>query len=150
MNTTDTKIERLVLRRLIAAPQKRVYHAWTDRQEMMQWGAPEDLTIPQFDCDFRVGGAYRLVMQKPDGERLTVKGEYREIRPHERVAYTWTWEEDEGEPEITTLVTVEFHDRGGQTEVVLTQEGFASEASRLGHTKGWTSILEKLEAFAAA
>jgi uncharacterized protein YndB with AHSA1/START domain len=39
--------------------------------------------------------------------------------------YTWAWEEKPAEGE--TLVTVEFHDRGGRTEVVLIHERFPNE-----------------------
>lgn len=48
-------------------------------------------------------------------------GTYRVLDPPRKLVYTWLWETDLEAAE--TLVTVEFHDRGGSTEIVLTREG---------------------------
>ena len=145
--TTSTDTEnRLVIRRMLPAPQDRVYRAWTDREESMKWSAPEGMRVPSFDCDFRVGGAYRMVMLRPDGEEYVVKGTYREIVPPQRLVYTWMWEEDTPEEEHDTLVTVEFNARGEQTELVLTHENLRNAESRDNHNDGWNSTLNKFEA----
>jgi len=47
---------------------------------------------------------------------------------------------EEGE----TLVTVEFLDRGGRTDVVLIHERFPNEAVRDRHESGWAGCLAKL------
>ncbi len=41
-------------------------------------------------------------------------------------------------------MTVEFHDRGTQTEVVLTHEQFVDAADRDQHAAGWGGCLERL------
>lgn len=69
-------------------------------------------------------------------------GTYREVDPPKRLAYTWRWESDPDSPD--TLVTVEFRDRGGSTDVVLTHELFPNEEARRQHDQGWTACLEKL------
>ena len=43
-----------------------------------------------------------------------------------------------------TLVTVEFHDVGGATEVVLTHEYFPDTNMRDEHSNGWSGCLEQL------
>ncbi len=56
--------------------------------------------------------------------------------------YTWRWE---AEPELgETLVTVEFLDREGSTEVVLTHEFLPTEKARGDHKKGWHGCLDRL------
>lgn len=145
MSNTKTSIgERLVLRRTYAAKRERVWRAWTDIKEAMTWSAPEGMTVPEFTADMRVGGAYRLTMLQPDGEKFIAKGIYREITPSQKLVYTWTWEEDTPQDEHETLLTVEFLDRGEQTEVVLTHENLASEESRERHSHGWNQFLDKL------
>jgi hypothetical protein len=42
-------------------------------------------------------------------------------------------------------VTVEFHEEGDRTKVVLTHSGLPSEESRDGHTEGWRACLDNLE-----
>jgi uncharacterized protein YndB with AHSA1/START domain len=76
-----------------------------------------------------------------------VHGEYTEVRPPERLVYTWTWE---GEPELMrgsegTVVEVDFVDDGDGTLVVLTHRGFAHEEIRDMHGEGWRGCLDNLE-----
>lgn len=144
---SDTKTQaapRLVIRRKFAAPRARVWAAWTQPEQMKQWAGPGEVTAPEIESDLRVGGAYRIVMLRPDGERWPVRGVFREVKEPERISYTWRWEEDSPELEHDTLVTVEFHDLGNETELVLTHEQFAGEESREGHEGGWNGALDKL------
>jgi uncharacterized protein YndB with AHSA1/START domain len=81
-------------------------------------------------------------MKSPRNNIHYLVGTYREVRPPERLVCTWRWE---AEPEYgETLVTVEFLDRGGSTEVVLTHELFPTDEARRGHEQGWTSSLDRL------
>jgi uncharacterized protein YndB with AHSA1/START domain len=83
------------------------------------------------------------------GEVHTVFGEYREVRPPVRLAYTWTWEEGPGpamEGSENTLVVIDFIDDGDGTLVKLTHSGFANEQLRDMHTHGWEAVLANLEA----
>jgi uncharacterized protein YndB with AHSA1/START domain len=59
---------------------------------------------------------------------------------------TWRWEEGRPEDEHDTLLTVEFNDLDGGTELVLTHEQFASEDSRDRHQEGWAKIVEQFAA----
>ena len=132
----------LQLKRTFAAPRERVFRAWTDPAGLQQWFAPTDEYTAVVEVDLRVGGTYRIEMLSPKGNRYCVRGTYREIKPPEKLVYTWSWE---NEPEMgNTLVTVEFHDRGGATEVILTQEFFPTEKAREEHNKGWSGCLDRL------
>ena len=91
----------------------------------------------------RPGGSFRIGMRGPDGETVYAIGEYREVTPPERLVFTWVWEGDDDFPE--TVVTVEFHERGGSTEITLVHDGLLDEESRARHEQGWVDILEKLE-----
>jgi uncharacterized protein YndB with AHSA1/START domain len=95
--------------------------------------------------DLKVGGRYRLGMKAPgDNPLLIVGGVYQEILPPEKLVFTWQWESaDPNEPE--TLVTVEFHEGAGATEIVLTHELFTDAAQRDKHREGWAGCLDHLE-----
>ncbi|MBI4588981.1 MAG: SRPBCC domain-containing protein [Candidatus Rokubacteria bacterium] len=133
----------LQLRRTFAAPRGKVFRAWTDPEELKKWWGPPGYGTPSAEVDLRVGGKYRLGMRKlPDGEVFYLSGTYREVRRPERLVYTWQWE---AEPELgDTLVTVEFHDRAGSTEIVLTHELFPTEKARQEHERGWSGGLDNL------
>lgn len=80
--------------------------------------------------------------EAPGWDVFYLVGTYREVRPPEKLVYTWSWE---GQPDFgETLVTVEFRDLGSSTEVVLTHEFFPNEEARQNHDKGWNSCLDRL------
>lgn len=135
----------LRLERTFAAPREEVFDAWTNPEVLRRWwAAGPDWDTPAAEVDLREGGRYSLSMRNPEsGDTHTVVGEYREVRPPERLVYTWAWEGESPEPG-ETVVTVEFGDRGGETEVVLVHEGLSSEHSRGVHEHGWNGVLENL------
>jgi uncharacterized protein YndB with AHSA1/START domain len=136
------------LRRIIPASPSRVFEAWTDPQILSRWFAPSrEYNTVVHQADVRVGGRYRIEMQRPDGGSSIVIGEYREVSPPTRLAFTWQWE---GKPMQETLVAVEFQPNGASTEVSLTHTLFTTEEQREQHNKGWTGCMSCLEAFVQA
>ena len=84
----------LELTHRFAAPREEVFDAWTNPEVLKRWwAAAPTWSTPLAEIDLREGGRYRLSMRTDVGEVHTVGGEYREIRPPERLAYTWAWEE---------------------------------------------------------
>lgn len=129
--------------RIIPAPRERVFRAWTDPEQLRRWWGPGRFTTPHAEVDLRPGGGYVLVMQPPDGTPMRLAGTYREVRPPERLVYTWRWEG--GFPESgETLVEVNFRDRGDQTEVIVVHRGFPEGSPRDPYRLGWEGGLDKL------
>ena len=155
MSTISTPADlALVITRTFDAPRERVFQAWTDPKQIPLWmGTDMEMQIPSAKVDLRVGGKFRIQMQKPDGEYFTAAGEYREIKAPERLVFTWDWEKDGSEADFgelegnTTLMTLEFVARGKQTELTLKHEKFATRESRDKHEHGWTLCLSGLEKF---
>jgi len=143
----QTTEQRLQISRSFKAPRDRVFRAWTDPAELKRWfRADPGYTVAIAEVDLRVGGRYRLGMKPPDSDPYVVGGVYREIRPPERLVFTWKWEwSKNGDPE--TLVTLDFHGREGRTEVVLTHERLPTEEERDKHEHGWIGCLDQLAAF---
>jgi uncharacterized protein YndB with AHSA1/START domain len=142
---TET-ISGLRLERTFRARPERVFDAWTDPELLRRWWAAQpDWTSPAAEVDAREGGRYSLSMQEPDGGTVhTVAGEYREVERPKRLVYTWAWQDADAD-DNETLVTVEFHEEGEATRVVLTHEGFSNEDSRRNHEHGWNGCLDNLE-----
>jgi uncharacterized protein YndB with AHSA1/START domain len=144
----------LILRRMLNVLPERAFEAWTAPKHIQQWMRPEPgMVVARARMDLRVGGKFRIQMKKPDGEFFTAAGEFREVKPPERLVYTWDWEKDgsgaefgelDGKP---TLMTVEFLKRGKQTEFVLTHSRFATVESRDNHAQGWTKCAESFANF---
>ena len=140
---------QVTLRRLYRKSPAETFKAWTDPEELKRWWGPPGYDAPSIEVDLRVGGRYRFAMRKlADGRTTIVTGVYQEIVPGVRLVFTWNWEV--GPPfGSNTLVTVEFREAEGGTELVLIHERFDSEQARDEHTKGWNGCLEKLEAISS-
>ena len=100
--------------------------------------------------DLKVGGKYRLGMLEPGKDNpYTCYGIYQKVKAPEKMVFTWTREKMPGDDaDFTpdeTLVTVEFNDKNGATEVVLTHERFPDEHMRDEHQGGWSGCLDSLE-----
>ena len=142
MDTAVDERTSLEIRRVYNAPVAAVYAAWTDPEQMKHWFAPSDDFGPsEVTVDGRVGGRYRIVMHRPDGDESRVGGVYREVVPNSRLVYSWAWEST---PERESLVTVEFKPSGDGTELVLTHQRFADTEARDKHQHGWNGCLERL------
>ncbi len=160
MNTTATMEKeniKLQLNRVFDAPRELVFKAWTDANQFQQWfgaAACDGGSLQSTKVDARVGGKYRLQVRRADGEFYTTVGTYREVKPPERLVFTWAFEKDGSGDEFgeveppEMLVTIEFRARGKQTELILTHEKFASVESRDRHEDGWKRCLDSLGKFA--
>jgi uncharacterized protein YndB with AHSA1/START domain len=141
MSTTDEAGPVLVVRRQIAARRERVFQAWLDSESLAQWMRPGNCTQAAVAVDPRVGGGFRIVMQgRPQGD-VEHRGEYLAIEPPSLLSFTWISKHTDEQP---TVVTIEFHERGTGTEVVLTHRRLPPREVD-GHRKGWTDILRLLD-----
>jgi uncharacterized protein YndB with AHSA1/START domain len=132
--------EVLRIRRTLPAPREQVFQAFTRPELLQQWWGPQGFSLPEVSVDLRVGGRYRFGMQPPSGDLLVLQGTFKEIREPEKLVYTWAWEGIQ----LETLVTLEFREVDGDTEVILTQEPFPDHDSVEQHNVGWTQQLERL------
>ena len=136
----------LRLTRTIPAPRERVFRAWTDAREMRRWFSPVGFTTPFAEAEATTGGRWRVGMKPPEGEVVYASGTFREIRPPERLVFTWAWEAADSPYPGETLVTVEFRARGDETEVTLTHELLPSTDATAHHRSGWEGCLASLGA----
>ena len=145
-NPTINPATVLEMNRSVRAPREKAFQAWTDPAMLKKWFAvSEGFTTPIAEVDLQVGGKYRLGMKAPgDNPLLIVGGEYREVKLHEKLVFTWRWQTpDPNEPE--TLVTVEFIEEDDITEIRLRHELFTDVASRDKHGEGWMGCFDHLE-----
>jgi uncharacterized protein YndB with AHSA1/START domain len=142
---TATKPSLTIKRRLKASPSK-VFAAWTDPEQVKMWMGPGEVKALHAECDVRVGGRYRWLMQSPGGEEHDVGGVYREVVANEKLVFTWAWKTT---PERESLVTVLLKPDGAGTLLTLTHEQFVDEEARDRHQGGWNGALDKMEKLVA-
>lgn len=134
----------LDLRRVVPAAPAAVFRAFTAEQELARWWGPAGFKVPRLDFKPRVGAGYRIEMQPPEGDAFALVGEFRELDPPRRLAFTFVWEPPDPD-DVETLVELTFRDLGDSTEIAFTQGAFKTEARRELHRDGWTDSLDKLE-----
>jgi uncharacterized protein YndB with AHSA1/START domain len=147
MRTSMTQnMEPLVLsmRRILPGSRAAVYTALSDPKLLARWWGPHGFSVPNVDFNPRVGGSYRIAMQPPERELFHLAGEFREVDPPARLAFTFRWEPPDPD-DRETLVEISLEDRGERTEALLTQSTFATESRLALHQQGWADSLDRLE-----
>ena len=153
---TETATRDLVITRVLDAPRDLVFDAWTKPERLVRWFGPKNFTTPVSKIDLRVGGEYLNCMRSPDGHEYWTTGVYREIVPLEKLVYTDSFGDEEGNvvsaayygmsPDFPreTLVTVTFEDYNGKTKMTLRHSDLpAGEMSEQTGT-GWNESFDKL------
>jgi uncharacterized protein YndB with AHSA1/START domain len=142
-----------VLERSYPKPPKTVFAAFADASKKRRWFAEgEGHELQQFELDFRVGGAERLVYRLGPGTPvagmiITNEGLYQDIVPEQRIVTTATM--DLGEKRILiSLVTFEFLRTEAGADLVLTHQGIylygVNGLTPQMLEAGWSGLLDTL------
>jgi uncharacterized protein YndB with AHSA1/START domain len=130
----------------IAAPRERIFQAITDpKQAIRWWGQADRYHLAEFQMDVRVGGKWSTSGASVKMGDIAVHGEFIEIDPPRRLAYTWSssW------MNAVTKVLWELEPQDNGTFVKLTHTGFAGDAEQAkNHGTGWSLVLGWLQGFA--
>lgn len=133
--------------RLVPAPREEVFEAWLNPEIRRRWWRPAGKGTKCLECDIesRVGGEFRTVATNPDKTAGCCNfGKFLEIVRPRRLVFTWSSGIAE-DAVHDTLVTVEFHDRSGETLVLVTHEKLPTPDQGDAHREGWTRLLRYLE-----
>src|SRR5580700_10182340 len=131
--------QSLVVRRetQIAAPPATVFAFLTDPQKILSWMGAEA------DTDAHPGGLY-LVKDIAGRPGRTARGEFREVVPVHRLAYSFGWDDDANVPPGSSLVEIDLIERDGGTLVRMIHTGLPNTYECEGHAKGWAYYLGRL------
>ena len=146
--TKDYTGQEFVITREFNAPRELVFKAWTDAKHLAQWWGPRGFTNPVCEWDVRPGGKIYDVMRAPNGTDYPMGGEFREIVPPEKVAFTCGPLDDKGNMIFELLHTATFTEEKGKTKLVLHSKVLRAtpEANQYisGFEPGMGSSLERL------
>ena len=140
--------DELLIAREFDAPASLLFALWSQPEHFRRWMGPEGFDCSEAEIDFRVGGAYRATIESPEHGRNRFHGVYREIEPHSRLVFTFTWDNDGPAAGVETLVTIVFRARNGRTTQIFHQTPFRTVESRDSHVGGWSSAFDKQLAYA--
>ena len=133
----------LVVRRSIATSPIRLYRAWTDPDQLARWMSP--VGHAEVEVDLRVGGKLRVTMIG-DGRRIEHVGEFLELTPPHRLAFTWLSPYTGG---TATRVTVDLVATDGGTDLTIRHDLLPTDAVE-SHAGGWDAMVDRLAAVTVA
>jgi uncharacterized protein YndB with AHSA1/START domain len=68
-------------------------------------------------------------------------GNYTEVEPPTRLAFTWIWDGDTRR----TLIELDFEETDGATTVTFTHSGLWDDEAVRSHKRGWSTMFDILE-----
>ena len=91
MSTTDSTVRtaarEIEISREFTAPVERVWQAWADPAQIVEWYGPAGFRTITASRDFRAGGHWRYTMIGPDGHEYLNLVDYLEVVPHSLLRY---------------------------------------------------------------
>lgn len=155
--STESQAGELVITRIFDAPREMVFRAWTDPAQLARWWGPKGFTTPVCKIDLRVGGEFLYCMRSPEGQDFWGKGIFSEVVPPERLVYTDSFADAEGNSvpashygmegdwPLETQVSVTFEVEGsGKTKLTLKHSGMPAGPGSEMTGAGWNESLDKL------
>lgn len=140
----------LAIARTLDAPRARVFEAWIDPRQFVQWWSPPGMTTPLCEMDRRAGGVLRTVVRAPDGSLYRHLGRFHELAAPARLVFTTGFEEN-GFAADHARVAVAFDEVGDRTQVAIrwTHRSVAERIvhEQMGFQRGWSETLDRLHAF---
>lgn len=152
--------------RTFDAPRELVFKAFTEPEHLKHWWGPKGYTINVVKFDLRPGGIFHYSQRSPQGQEMWGKFVYREIADPEKLVYTSSFADEEGNTvrapfsptwplEILNILTFTEHE--GKTTLTMrgvplsaTEEELKTfEAARDMVQKGFAGTLDQLADYLA-
>jgi uncharacterized protein YndB with AHSA1/START domain len=145
--STPSDLE-IIITRVVDAPRKLVWEAWTNPKHVPQWmTGPDGWSMPVCEIDLRPGGSWHMVWRRSDGTEMGMRGAYREVRPPERLVSTESWGGDWPET-VNTLLLSEKDGKTTITQTILYPSKEARDAATMtGMKEGMDQSFDRLDEY---
>ncbi|MDA1359612.1 SRPBCC family protein [Glycomyces luteolus] len=146
----DAKVPTIEIIRELDATPERVFNAHVDPELYAQWAGPRSTIMQITRWDARTGGEWAF-SGTSDGGTYAFFGSFHEVRPNERIVWTFTYE---GDPDSVFLETLTFEPlEGGRTRLRVlsvtqdfeTRDGMLASGMDVGVNEGYEKLDELLE-----
>jgi uncharacterized protein YndB with AHSA1/START domain len=150
MHSPEYDIE---ITRVLDAPPKRVYQAFTDADQFVSWYGPVGFPVDRatVELDARIGGQQRFVMVSDDDPsmRTGFDGRFIEVVESALLSSEGAWEGIPGQSgDWLSSLRVEFHDEDGKTRLLLREGPHPPGTADLGR-QAWEMMFANLDTLLA-
>src|SRR5437899_3786084 len=93
------------LHRVLRAKPERLYRAFLDADALAKWLPPNGFTCKVHQIDAKVGGTYKMSFTNfTTGHGHSFGGKYLELKPHELIRYTDSFDDPQLPGEMQTTI----------------------------------------------
>jgi uncharacterized protein YndB with AHSA1/START domain len=140
---TDDSARVVRIERTFHASAEEVFDAWTSEEVIRRWFRPaQGWREPSAEVDLRVGGTIRVVMRDPNGAEVGAQGEYTLIDRPNKLAFTWTFDDD---PSNQQMIELEFSENDGVTTVRFVNSDISGVERRDSQESGWQACFDNMD-----
>lgn len=156
-NNPSTAKKQFTVERTLKAPVEKVWKMWTTKEGLEKWWGPEGFRSEVRHLDVRTGGRFEIAMTAtvPEiiahlealgvGKTSFAKGDYSEVAPQQRLAYTNAVDFVPGVAPYTTTTRVELSPEGSGTRLVVHNDVMHDAPWTERARMGWEQQIGKLE-----
>ena len=138
----STANDAIVIEAIIHASSEDLWRAWTEPGLILKWfGSDPNGKGLKAEMDVRPGGRFEITFANSDETQHTCFGIYKEVKPYNKLSFTWTWK---SEPGVESLVTVLLTSLNGDTQMQF-EHAHVGASSKHNYLVGWQTTFEKLE-----
>jgi uncharacterized protein YndB with AHSA1/START domain len=154
-------MEDMVVTRIIDAPVKKVWEAWTNPELIKCWWGPKDYTSPLATVDLKAGGKFLFCMRAPreqGGADSYTLGIYSKIVPFKSLEFVQSFADKEGNSitpaqaglpadvpvEMRSLVTFKRIHNDQLTELAVVEYAWPVGQMYVYSMAGWHQSIDKL------
>lgn len=162
-NELNTKVEGrdLIMERIFDAPRELVFNAFSEAEHLKNWWGPTGWETTNRTFEFKSGGVWHYCMRCIDenqgdfyGQEIWGKSFFHEIVAPEKIVYTDTFSDEEGNTPDSTpghLVTMTFVAHDEKTKLTMRYQLSSLETPQQvmdsGFIQGLGSSFDRLEDF---
>jgi len=153
VKVTTPSDREILIERAFNARRTLVFECMSKPELVKRWLlGPPGWTMPVCEIDFRVGGRYRYVWRRSDGNEMVMNGVYREIVRPERIVHTELFDEDwtGGETVATSILAEERAKTTLSITILYVSKEARDGALRSGMTQGMTISYDRLDELMAS
>ena len=153
-NANAANDQDLVISRIVRAPRKVLWQAWSDPQLLKAWWCPRPWTTEVRAFDMRPGGSFHTFMRGPDGGTSDNPGCFLEVVPESRIAFTSMltggWRPATPWMAFSAVITMADEPEGTRyvATVMHPDKATRDRHDQMGFYEGWNTCITQLDEFA--
>jgi len=143
--------KNLSLNRVLPAPRKLVFEAFTKPEHLARWWAPKPFTTHNCKVDLRPGGEWSYTFRSPEGLEHDCRAVYEAVEPPEKLVIVQAVPGPDGKPYFKIRQTITFREKGNETvlafDVTVLEANPGSEPFLAGMELGTNMTLDNLASY---